>query len=157
MVRRQKEESRQVGKNWKKGNRVGNLRVIKDEANKMSNVQSWRVKIIYTKNLSTDSDGTIYTREGGHLLSSVQSLSRVRLFATPWTIARQASLSITNCRSPPKPMSIESPYWDTNKRGERVKIMVIWGRTEGRKPSSYHRISFIKRWTDSRAKARQQN
>ena len=40
--------------------------------------------------------------------SSVQSLSRVQLFATPWTIARQASLSITNSRSPPKPMSIES-------------------------------------------------
>ena len=41
-------------------------------------------------------------------LSSVQSLSRVRLFATPWTAARQASLSITNSRSPPKPTSIES-------------------------------------------------
>ena len=40
--------------------------------------------------------------------SSVQSLGRVRLFATPWTAARQASLSITNSRSPPKPMSIES-------------------------------------------------
>ena len=39
--------------------------------------------------------------------SSVQSLSRVRLFATPWTTAHQASLSITNSRSPPKPMSIE--------------------------------------------------
>ena len=39
---------------------------------------------------------------------SVQSLSRVRLFATPWTAARQASLSITNSRSPPKPMSIKS-------------------------------------------------
>ena len=41
-------------------------------------------------------------------LSSVQSLSRVRLFAAPWTAARQASLSITNSRSPPKPTSIES-------------------------------------------------
>ena len=40
--------------------------------------------------------------------SSVQSLSRVRLFATPWTTARQASLSITISRSLPKPMSIES-------------------------------------------------
>ena len=39
--------------------------------------------------------------------SSVQSLSRVRLFATPWITARQASLSITNSRSSPKPMSIE--------------------------------------------------
>ena len=42
-----------------------------------------------------------------HHFSSVQSLSRVRLFATPWITARQASLSITNSRRPPKPMSIE--------------------------------------------------
>ena len=41
-------------------------------------------------------------------LSSVQSLSPVRLFAIPWTVARQASLSITNSWSSPKPMSIES-------------------------------------------------
>ena len=41
-------------------------------------------------------------------LSSVQSLSYVRLFATPWTAARQPSLSITNSRSLFKPMSIES-------------------------------------------------
>ena len=40
--------------------------------------------------------------------SSVQLLSHVRLFATPWTAAHQASLSITNSRSPPKLMSIES-------------------------------------------------
>ena len=40
--------------------------------------------------------------------SSVQSLSCVQLFATPGTKAGQASLSITNSRSPPKPMSIES-------------------------------------------------
>ena len=38
----------------------------------------------------------------------VQLLSRLRLFATPWTAARQVSLSITNSRSLPKPMSIES-------------------------------------------------
>ena len=38
--------------------------------------------------------------------SSVQLLSHVWFFATPWTTARQASLSITNSRSPPKPMSI---------------------------------------------------
>ena len=39
-------------------------------------------------------------------------LSRVWLFVTPWTAAREASLSITNSQSPPKPMSIESvmPY-----------------------------------------------
>ena len=40
--------------------------------------------------------------------SSVQSLSHVQLFTTPWTEACQASLSIANSRSPPKPMSIES-------------------------------------------------
>ena len=39
---------------------------------------------------------------------SVQSLSCVWLFATPWTAACQASLSITNCGSLPKHMSIES-------------------------------------------------
>ena len=39
--------------------------------------------------------------------SSVQSLSRVRVFATPWTAAHQASLSITNSRSSLKLMSIE--------------------------------------------------
>ena len=40
--------------------------------------------------------------------SSVQSLSCVRLFATPWIAARQASLSITNSRSSPRLTSIQS-------------------------------------------------
>ena len=40
--------------------------------------------------------------------SSVQSCSHVWLFVTPWTSALQASLSITNSQSAPKPMSIES-------------------------------------------------
>ena len=40
--------------------------------------------------------------------SSVQSLSHVRLFATPWIAARQASLSITNFQSSLKVMSIQS-------------------------------------------------
>ena len=40
-------------------------------------------------------------------LSSVQSLSCVQLFATPWTAARQACPSITNSQSLPKLMSIE--------------------------------------------------
>ena len=43
----------------------------------------------------------------GFAISSVQSLSRVQLFATPWTAARQASLSISNSQSLPKFMSIE--------------------------------------------------
>ena len=42
------------------------------------------------------------------LFSSVQSLSDVRLFMTPWTAARQVSLSITNSQSLLKLVSIES-------------------------------------------------
>ena len=41
-------------------------------------------------------------------ISSFHSLSHVRLFATPWTTARQASLSITNSQSLLKLMSIKS-------------------------------------------------
>ena len=41
-------------------------------------------------------------------LQSVQLLTHVQLFATPWTVARQASLSITNSRSLLKLMSIKS-------------------------------------------------
>ena len=44
----------------------------------------------------------------GHKFNSVQSLSHVQLFATPWTAARQASLSITNSWSLLKLMSIKS-------------------------------------------------
>ena len=40
--------------------------------------------------------------------SSVQSLSRVRLFATPCIAARQASLSVTNSRSSLRLMSVKS-------------------------------------------------
>ena len=42
-----------------------------------------------------------------HYFSSVQALSCVRLFSTSWITALQASLSITNSWSSPKPMSIE--------------------------------------------------
>ena len=59
-------------------------------------------------------DTCIYTTESLHYIpetnttfSSVQSLSRVQLFVTPWTAARQASLSITNSRSSLKLTSIK--------------------------------------------------
>ena len=45
---------------------------------------------------------------GWRVISSVQLLNCVRLFATPWIAARQASLSITNSRSSPRLTSIES-------------------------------------------------
>ena len=51
---------------------------------------------------------TPYTQHLFAILSLVQSLSHVPLFVTPWTAARQASLSITNSQSLLKLMSIES-------------------------------------------------
>ena len=50
----------------------------------------------------------LYFKSSLDYFSSVQSFSRVRLFATPWIAARQASLSITNSQSSPKLMSIKS-------------------------------------------------
>ena len=51
--------------------------------------------------------GIAYLIRNNVRVSSVQSLSHVRLFVTPWTAAHQASLSITNCQSLLKLMSIE--------------------------------------------------
>ena len=55
----------------------------------------------------------------GAQFSSVQPLSRVRLFAIQWTEARQASLSITNSQSLLKLMSIESVM--------PSKQLILWG------------------------------
>ena len=64
--------------------------------------------VYYTASLN----GLSFPENASFLLSgtssSVQSLRSVRLFATPWTAARQASLSITSSRSPPQPTSTES-------------------------------------------------
>ena len=49
--------------------------------------------------------GMIISNTTTFTFCSVQSLSCIWLFVTPWTVACQASLSITNSRSPPKPMS----------------------------------------------------
>ena len=66
-------------------------------------------QIATEQNLVTPSLMRMWTKNCQTLqFSSVQSLSRVQLFSTPWTAARQASLSITNSRSLPKFMSIES-------------------------------------------------
>ena len=57
------------------------------------------------------SNGDTYSevnKARSYQISSVQSLSRVPLFATPWTAECQASLSITNSRSPLKLMTIGS-------------------------------------------------
>ena len=67
------------------------------------------IPIPYTSFISTGNSVTnkIVIAISSVQFSSVQSLSRVQLFATPWIAALQASLSITNSQSPPKPMSIE--------------------------------------------------
>ena len=51
--------------------------------------------------------------------SSVQSLSHVRLSAAPWTTTRQASLSITNSRSPPK--SMDSTQTHVHRVGDAIQ------------------------------------
>ena len=52
--------------------------------------------------------GSLGLVNANYYISSVQFLSCVRLFATPWTTARQASISMTNSQSLLKLMSIES-------------------------------------------------
>ena len=66
----------------------------------LSKLKSWELKV-YNWNVI---HGEIFLIR----FSSVQSLNHVQLFATPWTAAYQASLSITNSKSLLKLMSIES-------------------------------------------------
>ena len=86
--------------------------------NSVSGVCNWGKR--WNSTLNTTKNRGIYSQgagwEGwsvdGKLLrgdfSSVQLLSHVQLFVTPWTTTLQASLSITSSQSPPKPMSIVS-------------------------------------------------
>ena len=72
-----------------------------------SQILKWNTNFFNINNLKTL---VILTKYQASLVcfSSVQSLSRVRLSATPWIAARQASLSISNSRSTPRLTSIES-------------------------------------------------
>ena len=107
-----------------------------------------------------------------HQFSSVQSLSRVRLFATPRIAARQASLSITNSRSSPRLMCIESvmpsshlilcrpllllppislSMWVfSNESTLRMRWPKYWSCSFGISPSNEHPglISFRMDWLD---------
>ena len=58
------------------------------------------VQFVFVPSSSLPRSGSL-----GHSVHSVQLLNRVRPFVTPWTAAHQASLSITNSRSPLKRMS----------------------------------------------------
>ena len=103
--------------------------------------------------------------------SSVQLLSRVRLFATPWIAARQASLSITNSWSPPTnaywfgdatqppyPLSSPSPpplilpsiSVFSNESALRIRWPKYWSSSFNISPSNEHSglISFRIDWLD---------
>ena len=71
----------------------------------MGSKNNWNSFISKTE---TDSEKLKKKTKTDSWFSSVQSLSRVRLFATPWIAACQASLSLTNSRSSLRLMSIES-------------------------------------------------
>ena len=89
-----------------------------DPMNRLSNKQPRTHPGLLSKEKGREKKFYFIVPSGGHkwnqtktpkyLFSSVQSLSRVRLFATLWIAARQASLSITNSQSLLKLMSIES-------------------------------------------------
>ena len=130
-------------------------------------VTIWAVLIIIITTIMTH-----YLRVYRFQFSSVQLLSRVRLFATPWTAARQASLSITNSWNPPKPMSIVSmmpsnhlilchplllPPWIfpsirvfSNESALRIRWPKYWSFSFDISPSNQHPglISFRMDWLD---------
>ena len=63
---------------------------------------------MHKNRVCVEEEREVGVEEKCYLFNSVQSLSHVQLFATPWTAAPQDSLSITNSRSLLKLMSIES-------------------------------------------------
>ena len=75
----------------------------------------WTYTIMFSMSTTVNNQSSSYTvmfsmsTTVNNQFSPVQSLSRVRLFATPWTSARQASLSITNFPVKPNPCPL-SPW-----------------------------------------------
>ena len=110
-----------------------------------------------TRDFSLSSDHSLLpTPNTGPLLnasqfSSVQLLSCVQLFATPWTKALQASLSITNSQSTPKPMSIESVMPSNHLIICRPLLLLpsIFPRNRVFSNESAFRIRWPKYWTFS--------
>ena len=77
----------------------------------MQVLYAFNLASLWVKRISCDKytqENVMNVRPNPAQWSSVHSLSHVRLFATPWTAACQASLSITRSQSLPKLMSIES-------------------------------------------------
>ena len=69
----------------------------------------------------------------------VQSLSRVQLFAIPWTAALQASLSITNSKNLLKLMSIESMMPSNHLTFSQSFLLLPWSFSA----SGYFRMSWL--------------
>ena len=91
-----------IGLHWGKG---AIRRKCQLDSSKGPNCHVWQVHVDHGGRIRSAHFTFI---EGLMLASSVQSLSRVQLFVTPWTIEHQASLSITNSQSLLKLMSIKS-------------------------------------------------
>ena len=112
-------------------------------------------------------------KDGGALqFSPVQSLSHVQLFVAPWTTAHQASLSITNSWSSPKPTFIQSVMPSnhlilchpllllpsifpsirvfSNESALRIRWPKFWSFSFNISPSNEHSglISFRMNWLD---------
>ena len=83
--------------------------------------------------------------------NSVQLLSHVRFFETPWTAAHQASLSITNSRSPQKPMCVKSviPYNHLILCHPLLLLPSIFPRIRVFSSESARRIRWPKYWSFS--------
>ena len=89
------------GMNWENGMDIYTLLCIKQITNE---------NLLHPGNsmFCGDLNGKGIQKRGDICISSVQSLSHVPLFATPWIAARQASLSITNSQSSLRLTSIKS-------------------------------------------------
>ena len=83
------------------------------------------------------------------MFGSVQSLSHVRLFATPWTTARQASLSITNSQSLLKLMSITSVMPSNHLISPLLLLSSIFPSIRVFSNESAFRIRWPKYWSFS--------
>ena len=147
----------------------------KEKKKKENSGATQKKKIFFGKLLNLPQSSWIEVKEEPSLargFSSVQSLSRVRLFVTPWIAVRQASLSITNSQSLPKLMSIKSvmpsshlilchalPLLSpippsimvfTNESALRIRWPKYWSFSFSISPSNEHPglISFRMDWLD---------
>ena len=80
----------------------------REKPGRLQSMVSQRVRHDWNDLHAGNDNNTVVVLNTVKSFSSVQSLSRVRLFATPWMTTRQASLSITNSRNLLKLMSVES-------------------------------------------------